>query len=79
MKPDTRWEFIQCDEYIEVPIECIVRSGRSVKQMRKELNKEFKKLRDELLHGDQGSTGCMNPKCKVCYPYKHLLSKMNNK
>jgi len=64
-----RWELVTSDEWIKVTTECIVRSGRGVKEMRNELNEFFIKNRDELLHGDQGS-GCKDENCKVCYPYR---------
>lgn len=71
----TRWELITNDGYLEANIECIIRSRQSVLEMRKEANKFVKKYRDELLHGDRGRKGCLNPNCKVCYPYKHLRPK----
>jgi hypothetical protein len=73
----TRWEFINSDEYIDAGIELIIRSGRPVKEMRKELSEKFKQLRDELLHGQQPASGCGNKKCKVCYPYKHSFESRN--
>jgi hypothetical protein len=45
----TREEFIKTDEYITATVECIVRSGKPVKEIRKELNEFFIEYRNELL------------------------------
>jgi hypothetical protein len=45
----TRLEFITSDEYVTATTECIIRSGLSVKAMRKEMDEFIIKLRDELL------------------------------
>ena len=49
----TREELIKSDAYIEVNVECIVVSKKSVKKMREELNEFFIKLRNELLNHDK--------------------------
>jgi len=71
-----RWKLINSDEYIKASVECIVTSGKPIKKTRNELNKFFIQLKKELLHGEQPITGCGNFKCKVCYPYKHLIPKI---
>lgn len=45
----TRRELITSNEYIEATTEVIIVSGKSVKEMRKEMNDFFIGLRDELL------------------------------
>lgn len=63
-----RWELVTSDEYVTTTIEILVRSKKPIGNMREDLNQFFLKYRNELLHGDQG-TGCLDKKCKVCYPY----------
>jgi hypothetical protein len=45
----TREELITSDGYIKAISECIIRSGRSVKQMRKEMDEYLFNLRDEYI------------------------------
>lgn len=47
-----RIDLIKSDEWIIATNECIVRSGRSVKEMRKELDDFYIKLRNELLSNE---------------------------
>ena len=69
-----RWTLITSDEWVTESTECIVKSKKTVKETRKELNDFFITYRNELLHGNQG-LGCSNKKCSVCYPYGQGIAK----
>ena len=45
----TRYQLLKSNEYVEVNTECIIRSRKSVKIMRKEMNEFIISLRRELL------------------------------
>jgi hypothetical protein len=55
----TRWELITSDDYVIASTECIIRSGLSVKAMRKEMDDFIIGLKKELLaaQSKEGSPG----------------------
>ncbi len=71
----TRWKLINNDEYIKAAIDCIVTSGKPIKNTRRELSDFFIRLKKEFLHGEQPIGGCRDARCKSCYPNRDLIPK----
>lgn len=44
----TRFDLLISDEFIDVTVECEIRSGIGIKQMREQISKQWKLYRDEL-------------------------------
>jgi hypothetical protein len=59
-----RWELITSDNYLIATIECIVVSGKGIKQTRKELNDILLKYRDELLQGNKEQSNTLKKTVK---------------